>query len=65
MAEEQDWEQTLGTARRLDTLIRDADDQGAKLFSTEWTDKHLEPTTALARELRGYYESAPATPPAS
>ncbi len=65
LADEQDREQTLGTARRLDALIRDADDQGAKLFSTEWTNKHLEPATALARELRGYYGSAPAAPPAS
>ena len=65
LAEEQDREQTQGTARRIESLARDAQDQGAKLFSTEWTNKHLEPATALLRKLRGYYKSAPASPPSS
>jgi hypothetical protein len=63
LATEQNREQTLGTARRIDSLLRDAEDQGAKLFSTEWTDKHLEPATALVGELRAYYEGAPAASP--
>lgn len=52
-------EQTLGTARRIDSLLRDVRQQSAKLHTTEQTDQHLNPALGLAAQLREYYGVAP------
>ena len=52
-------EQTLGTARRIDSLLRDVRQQGANLYSTQQTNVHLDPALGLAAQLRGYYGVAP------
>ena len=51
--------QTLGTARRIDMLLRDVRQQGAALYSTEWTGVHLDPALSLAAQLRSFYGVAP------
>ncbi|MEE3326466.1 MAG: hypothetical protein VX252_03980 [Myxococcota bacterium] len=48
-------DQTLSTARRIDSLLRDVRQQAAKLHSTVWTDQHLDPALGLAAQLRAYY----------
>lgn len=50
-------QETSGIARRVDSLLRDLDEQGAKLHSTEWTNQFLEPAKKIADELRSYYAS--------
>jgi hypothetical protein len=58
-------QETSGTARRVDSLLRDLDEQGAKLHSTEWTNQFLESAKKIAGELRSYYDSiAPDATPA-
>lgn len=49
--------ETSGIARRVDSLLRDLDEQGAKLHSTEWTNQFLRPAKKIAEELRSYYDS--------
>ena len=51
-------EETRGTARRVDSLLRDLDEQGTRLHSTEWTRAFLEPARKLAAELRNDYANA-------
>lgn len=52
-------EQTLGTARRIDSLLRDVRQQSAKLYSTARTEQHLDPALGFAAQLREYYGAAP------
>ena len=52
-------EQTLGTARRIDSLLRDVRQQGAKVHSTDWTQRHFDPALGLAAQLRTYYGGEP------
>ena len=54
------YRETSGIARRVDSLLRDLDEQGAKLHSTEWTNQFLESAKKIANELRSYYASASA-----
>ena len=48
-------EQTTATARRIDSLLRDVRQQSAKLHSTDWTNRHLDPALGLAAQLRAFY----------
>ncbi len=48
-------EQTVGTARRIDSLLRDAEEHGRKLFATDWTKKHMEPIASVVTELSTFY----------
>jgi len=48
-------EQTLSTARRVDSLLRDVRQQAVKLHSTGWTDQYLDPALGLASQLRSFY----------
>lgn len=48
-------QQTLGIARRVDSLLRDAVNQGANLNSTQWTSQFSDPALVLAAELRRLY----------
>ena len=48
-------EQTIATARRVDSLLRDVRQQAAKLHSTDWTNRHLDPALGLAAQLRAFY----------
>ena len=57
-------EQTLGSARRIDALLRDAKEQGSKLQSTDWTHKFIEPIVSLVGELRSFYTEKPDSPAA-
>lgn len=48
-------EQTVATARRIDSLLRDVRQQSAQLHSTDWTNRHLDPALGLAAQLRAFY----------
>lgn len=52
-------EQTLGTARRIDSLLRDLRQQSAKVYSTDWTQQHVDPALGFAAQLRAYYGVEP------
>jgi hypothetical protein len=55
LSEGQNREQTQGTARRIDSLLRDIRQQSVKLHSTGWTDQYLDPALGLASQLRAFY----------
>ena len=48
-------DQTMATARRIDSLLRDVRQQSAQLHSTDWTNQHLDPALGLAAQLRAFY----------
>ena len=48
-------EQTTGTARRVDSLLKDAADQGRRLNPSQWTSQYADPALALAAQLRTFY----------
>jgi hypothetical protein len=58
----EDREQTVGTARRIDSLLRDARDQGRKLYTTDWTTQHIEPLASVVAELRTFYSAQASGP---
>ncbi len=55
LASQETRQQTEGTARRVDSLLRDAATQGANLNSTQWTSQFADPALVLAAELRSLY----------
>jgi hypothetical protein len=52
-------DQTLGTARRIDMLLRDARTQSRRLDIPEPTRKRIEPALALIEQITPYYRAAP------
>ena len=56
LANEETRQQTAGTARRVDSLLKDATEQGRKLNPSQWTSQYAAPALALASQLRAFYQ---------
>ena len=56
LANEETRQQTAGTARRVDSLLNDATEQGRNLNSSQWTSQYADPALALAAKLRAFYQ---------
>jgi len=52
-------EETRPTARRIGTLLRDANQLGRRLMTSEWTDQRILPAMELINEIAPYYGRGP------
>lgn len=50
---------TSGTARRIGTLLRDANELGRGLVTSEWTDQRIRPAMELVNQIAPYYGRGP------
>lgn len=48
-------EQTLNIAKKIRSLVRDAETAGAKIMKTAWTEEKLQPAEDLLDQLAPYY----------
>jgi Tfp pilus assembly protein PilV len=49
------YEETLGIAKKIDSLVREAQVQGAKIMTTVWMEEKLRPVEDLLARLGRYY----------
>ena len=49
------YEETLNVAKKIRSLVRDAEVQGAKIMTTVWMEKELRPVESLLARLGRYY----------
>jgi Tfp pilus assembly protein PilV len=49
------YEETLGVAKKIDGLVREAEVQGAKIMTTVWMEEKLRPVEDLLARLGRYY----------
>jgi len=52
-------DETRGTARRIGSLLRDANMVGKRLTTSEWTDERIRPAMELINEIAPYYGRGP------
>ncbi len=50
---------TRGTAQRIGTLLRDANQVGRRLMTSAWTDQRIKPAMELINEIAPYYGKGP------
>lgn len=53
------YEGTQGTARKIGSLLNDADVEGRKLMTSTWMDQRVQPAMVLINEIAPYYGSGP------
>jgi len=58
-------EETQGIARKIGTLLNDADVVGRQIMTTAWTAEKIRPAMALINEIAPYYGAGPLYDPAS
>ena len=49
------YEETLGVAKKIDSLVRDAQVQGARIMTTFWMEERVRPVEELLARLGRYY----------
>lgn len=54
-----DMESTRPVARRIGTLLRDADVQSNRLMTTQWTNERIKPTMETLNAIAPFYGSGP------
>ena len=54
-----DYEQTLGIARKIGTLLNDADELGRRIMSSTWTNERVKPAMETLNQIAPYYGSDP------